>query len=92
MTRTQRWMAVAATVTCMALPVVASAEDETNFEKKWSPTPAVSAPASQPPTASLAPQRPTDLPFPSAQETPKPPSLSASEADYQRVNPTAHTD
>lgn len=92
MTRTQWWMAVAATVTFMALPVVVSAEDETRFDKKWSPTPAVQAPAEQQPTASLAPQRPTDLPFRSAQETSKPPSLSASEADYQRVNPTAHTD
>jgi hypothetical protein len=83
---------VAAAVAFLALPVVGSAEDETKFEKQWRPTPAVSAPASQEPTASLAPQRPTDVPFPSVNETSKPLSLSASEADYQRVNPTAHTD
>jgi hypothetical protein len=92
MTRTQRWMAVAATVTFMALPVVAGAENETRFDKAWTPTPAVQAPAGQQPTASLAPQRPTDIPFPSAHETSKPPSLSASEAGYQRVNPSVHTD
>jgi hypothetical protein len=90
MTRTQRWMAVAATVTFMALPVVASAEDETDFDKKWTPTPAVQAPAGQQPTASLAPQRPTDVPFPSAQETPNP--VARSEASYQRVNLSVHTD
>jgi hypothetical protein len=83
---------VAAAVAFLALPVVGSAEDETKFDKQWSPTPAVSAPASREPTASLAPQRPTDVPFPAAQETSKPLSLSASEADYRRVNPTAHTD
>ena len=75
MTRTQRWMAVAATVAFMALPVVAGAEDETKSDKGWSPTPAVLAPTGQQPTASLAPQRPTDVPFPSAQETSKPRSL-----------------
>jgi hypothetical protein len=90
MTRTQRWMAVAATVAFTALPVVAGAEDETRFDKKWSPTPAVQAPAGQPPTASLAPQRPTDTPFASAQETPNP--LTLHDADYPRVNPTVHTD
>ena len=88
MTRMQRWTAAA----FLALPVVGNAEDETKFAKEWSPTPAVSAPASQEPTASLAPQRLTDVPFRSAQEAPKPLSLSASEADYQRVNPTVHTD
>jgi hypothetical protein len=90
MTRTQRWLAVAATVTCMALPVVAGAENETRFDKAWTPTPAASEPATQEPTASLAPQRPTDVPFPSAQETPTP--LARSEAGYQRVNPSVHTD
>jgi hypothetical protein len=92
MTRTQRWTSVAAAVAFLALPVVGSAEDETKFDKQWRPTPAVSAPASQEPTASLAPQRPTDVPFRSAQEPFKPRSLSASEADYRRVNPSIHTD
>jgi hypothetical protein len=92
MTRIQRWTAVAAAAAFLALPVAASAEDETKFDKGWSPTPIASAPASQESTASLAPQRPTDIPFQSAQETPKPVFLSAAEADYQRVNPTLHTD
>ncbi len=92
MTRMQQWTAVAAAVAFLALPVVSSAEDETKFDKRWNPTPAASAPASQAPTASLASQRPTDIPFPPAHETSKPLSLSASEADYQRVNPTLHTD
>jgi hypothetical protein len=86
MTRIQRWTSVAAAAAFLALPVAASAEDETKFDKGWSPTPIASAPASQESTASLAPYRPTDIPFQSAQD------LSAAEADYQRVNPTLHTD
>ena len=92
MTRTQRWTSVAAAVAFLALPVVGSAEDETKFDKQWRPMPAVSALASQEPTASLAPQQPTDVPFRSAHERSNPRSLSASEADYRRVNSSIHTD
>jgi hypothetical protein len=97
MTQMQRWMAIVAAVAFLALPGMVSAGDETRIppEAHWSPTPPASGlveiPEGQ--VASMAYEQASDSPRPATmQATHGPLSLSATEATYQRVNPTVHTD
>jgi hypothetical protein len=97
MTQMQRWMAIVAAVAFLAVPGMVSAGDETRIppEANWSPTPPASGlveiPQGQ--VASMAHEQATDSPRPATmQASRRPLSLSAIEAEYQRVNPSVHTD
>jgi hypothetical protein len=97
MTQMQQWLAIVAAVVFFALPVMVSAGDETRIppEAHWSPTPPASGPVDIPQgqVASMAHEQASDSPRPTPmQATHGPLSLSATEAEYQRVNPTVHTD
>jgi hypothetical protein len=97
MTQMQQWMAIVAAMAFLALPVMVSAGDETRIppEANWSPTPPASGLVETPQeqVASIAHGQASDSPRPAnMQATRGPLSLSATEAEYQRVNPTVHTD
>jgi hypothetical protein len=97
MTQTQRWMAIVATVAFFALPGMVSAGDETRIppEANWTPTPPASGSVDIPQgqVASMAHEQASDSPRPTPMQAAHGPlSLSATEAEYQRVNPTVHTD
>jgi hypothetical protein len=83
MTQMQRWMAIVAAVAFLAVPGMVSAGDETRIppEANWSPTPPASS-LVEIPQGQVA----------SMQASRGPLSLSAIEAEYQRVNPSVHTD
>jgi hypothetical protein len=97
MTQMRQWMAIVAAVAFLALPGMVGAGDETRIppEANWTPTPpasgAVDIPQGQ--VASMAHEQASDSPRPVAvQATRGPLALSATETEYQRVNPTVHTD
>jgi hypothetical protein len=97
MTQMQQWMAIVAAVVFLALPGMASAGDETRIprEANWTPTPPASGQVNIPEgqVASMAHEQASDSPRPVTVQAPRGPlSLSAAEAEYQRVNPTVHTD
>jgi hypothetical protein len=93
----KQWFAMLAAVAFLALPGLVSAGDETRIppEANWNPTPPASGLVEVPQgqVASMAHEQASDSPRPAAvQERRGPLSLSAIEAEYQRVNPTVHTD
>jgi hypothetical protein len=97
MTQMQRWMAIVAAVAFLALPGMVSAGDETRSppEANWSPTPPASGPGtvSQERMVSTAHEQASDSPRPATmQERRGPLSLNAAETEYQRINPSVHTD
>ena len=97
MTQIQRWMAIVAAAAFLALPGMVSAGDETRIPPaaNWSPTPPASGPGtvSQERMVSTPHEQASDSPRPATmQERRGPLSLSAAEAEYQRVNPSVHTD
>jgi hypothetical protein len=97
MTQMQRWMAIVAALAFLASPGMVSAGDETRIppEANWSPTPPASGSAtiSQERVVSTAHEQASDSPRPATMpERRGPLSLSAAEAEYQRVNPSVHTD
>jgi hypothetical protein len=92
-----QWFAMIAAVAFLTLPGMAGAGDETRIppEAHWSATPP--APAvediSQEQVVSTEHEQATDSPRPATMQPRRGPlSLSGSEAQYQRVNPTVHTD
>jgi hypothetical protein len=97
MTQVQQWMAIVAAVAFLALAGMVSAGDETRIprEANWTPTPPASGQVEIPQgqVASMAHEQASDSPRPATLQAPRGPlSLSAAETEYQRVNPTVHTD
>lgn len=91
------WVAMVAAVVFLALPVIVSAGEDTRIppEANWPPTPPTSGLVAVPQeqVVSTAHEQASDSPRPAAMQARRGLlSLSAADAEYQRVNRMVHTD